>query len=95
MRYAWGASEENHVQVTQGTFIPDSYDKKKIKIDYCPTHVILAYFSTKPLQRQLFKRFRYLIMGYTSIVYFIGNMYPPIKECVGDMIQNEVIGDSI
>ena len=56
---------------------------------------MLAGFFSKPLQVQRFKRFRYLIMGYTPIPYFIGNVHSRIKEQVGNSEQNEVIEDSI
>ena len=58
-------------------------------------HIILADFFRKPLQRKLFDFFRYLIMGYKSIIDIIGNMYYPIKEHIVNSDQNEVIGDSV
>ena len=58
-------------------------------------HIILADFFRKTLQRKLFDFFRYLIMGYKSIIDIIGNMYYPIKEHIVNSDQNEVIGDSV
>ena len=55
----------------------------------------MAGSFNKPLQEYLFERFRELIMGYKSIVGFIGNMSSPIKECVGNSDQTVIIGDSV
>ena len=48
-------------------FVKDIVDKKKIQILYCPTEKILADFFTKPLQGELFRVFRNIIMRYVSI----------------------------
>ena len=69
--------------------------KEELKIEYCLTHVILSDFFTKPLQGHLLEMFRYLIMGNKYTMYFIGNMYSPIMECVGNSDEHEVIGDSV
>ena len=56
---------------------------------------MLADFCTESLQGQIFKMFRYFIMGYTYIKDLIGNRYYPIKEYVGNSEQNELIWDSV
>ena len=76
-------------------FVKDFVDKKKLKINYCPTYVMLSYLFTKPLQGQISKMLKDMIMGYTPIMDFASNMYYPIKEHVVNSEQNEVIGDSI
>ena len=49
-------------------FVKDLGDKKQIKVLYCPTTKMLADFFTKPLQGELFRFFRSIIMGHTSII---------------------------
>ena len=38
--------------------------KKQIRIEHCPTTAMLGDFFTKPLQGNLFRKFRQLIMNY-------------------------------
>ena len=40
---------------------------KKNKLVYCPTEQMLADFFTKPLQGNLFKKFRRVVMGWDPI----------------------------
>ena len=48
-------------------FIKDRVEQNEITIEYCPTERMLADFFTKPLQGELFRRFRDVIMGYKHI----------------------------
>ena len=48
-------------------WIKDRVDNKEVKIEYIPTHLMLADFFTKPLQGEQFKNFRAYIMGWVSI----------------------------
>ena len=48
-------------------FVKDRVDKGEISVEYCPTHLMIADFFTKPLTGKLFHRFRNIIMGYESI----------------------------
>lgn len=48
-------------------FVKDRIDKKEIRVEYCPTRIMLADFFTKPLQGSIFKLFRDVIMGYQPI----------------------------
>ena len=48
-------------------FVKDRVDSGNIKILYCPTEEMLADFFTKCLQGSLFRKFRDIVMGYTSI----------------------------
>ena len=48
-------------------FVKDRVDKGEVKVEYCPTELMLADFYTKPLQGRLFKRFRDVLMGYEPI----------------------------
>ena len=45
----------------------DRVDKKEVKIEYCPSLDMLAEFFTKPLQGQLFLKFKELLMGHKPI----------------------------
>jgi hypothetical protein len=64
-------------------FMKDLYDKGKIKIEHCPTSVMLADYHTKPLQGSLFRKFRDVIMGYKNISW-LALQVPSIKERVGE-----------
>ena len=63
-------------------FVKDLIDKKKIRVLYCPTTKMLADFFTKPLQGELFRFFRNIIMGYVSVTDLF-NEDGKIKERVG------------
>ena len=74
-------------------FVKDRVNKNEIKIEYCPTEIMLADFFTKPLQGSLFKFFRDIIMGYKSIEAVLPDTYkitlsPKIKECVENGEKN-------
>ena len=67
-------------------FVKDRVDKGEITIEYCPTHIMLADFFTKPLTGQLFHRFRDVIMGYKPIST-LSDHDLLIKKRVGNMIK--------
>ena len=48
-------------------WIKDRLGSEKIKVEYCPTEMMLADFFTKPLQGSLFRKFRDAVLGYTHI----------------------------
>ena len=48
-------------------FVKDRIDKGELRVEYCPSSIMLADFFTKPLQGHLFKMFRDVIMGYAPI----------------------------
>ena len=54
-------------------FIKDTVDRENITVTHCPTEQMIADFFTKPLQGNLFRNMRDIIMG--SSPY-------PSKECV-------------
>ena len=56
-------------------------DRKQIRVVYCPTGKMLADFFTKPLQGELYRYFRNIIMGYTPISDLITEVLK-IKERV-------------
>ena len=45
-------------------FVRDRLYKGKVKIEYCPTQILLADHFTKPLEVNLFKIFFDIITGY-------------------------------
>ena len=48
-------------------WIKDRLNSENIKIRYCPTEKMIADFFTKPLQGNLFRLFRDIILGYKHI----------------------------
>ena len=48
-------------------FVKAIVDKGGVKIDYCPTQMMLADYFTKLLKKKVFKIFRGVIMGYKPI----------------------------
>ncbi len=48
-------------------FIKDRCESEGIDIKYCPSEIMIADFITKPLQGNLFRKFRDVILGYVHI----------------------------
>ena len=48
-------------------FVMYRVDKGEVKIEYCPTQMMLADYYTKLLKGKVFKIFRDIIMGYKTI----------------------------
>ena len=48
-------------------WIKDRIESENIKVEYCPTEKMIADFFTKPLQGNLFRKFRDVVMGYKHI----------------------------
>ena len=48
-------------------WIKDRLQNAPNKLEYCPTEQMLADFFTKPLQGNLFKKFRHVVMGWDPI----------------------------
>jgi hypothetical protein len=48
-------------------FIADWVKSKEIRIEYCPTGIMIADYFTKPLQGVLFRKLRAMIMGHVDI----------------------------
>jgi hypothetical protein len=44
-------------------FITDRIDRGDLKVEYCPTEDMVGDYYTKPLQGQLFRKFRSIIMN--------------------------------
>ena len=76
-------------------FVKDRVDKKEMRIQYCPTGLMLADYYTKPLMGSKFQEFRNYIMGWKSIDDLVREINVPngIKERVG--ISGSSDSDSI
>ena len=48
-------------------FVENRIDKGEMKVEYFPTHSMLADLFTEPLMGEMFRKLRSVIMGYTSI----------------------------
>ena len=86
-RSCTGNSRHVHIRYF---FVKDLIDKKLVRIMYCPTNLMLADFFTKPLQGELFRFFRSIILGHTSIIDVI-SVNPEMKERVGKWKKYEDI----
>ena len=61
----------------------DRIDKGEMRVEYCPTHLMLADLFTKPLMGELFRKLRDVIMVYTYIFDLDPTLLQSIKERVG------------
>jgi hypothetical protein len=74
-------------------FIKDRLQTEHIKMTHCPTEAMLADFFTKPLQGNLFVKFKRVLMGHAHIDILGASSSAPIKERVGNNIKNETPAD--
>jgi hypothetical protein len=75
-------------------FLKDRVKQDDITIRHCPTEAMLADFLTKPLQGELFRRFRDVLMGLKhtdSLVDALPTNTSSNDERVGNKIKNEVV----
>ena len=64
-------------------WVKDCCDRNEIDIVYCPTYKILGHFFTKPLQGELFRLFRDILLGIKHISVLDELSKPARKERVG------------
>ena len=65
-------------------WIKDKVDQKEVRVEYTPTHLMLADYFTKPLMGTLFMKLHEYIMGWKPIDDLIQSVEPiRIKEDVG------------
>jgi hypothetical protein len=74
-------SNLHHIDVKH-FWVKDKLDKKELELRWCPTHLMIADYFTKPLQGKQFKLLREIIMGYMHINDFLKEIEPSIKEHV-------------
>ena len=77
-----GTGNSRHIHIRY-FFVKDRIDKEDMRVKYCPTHLMLADFFTKPLMGELFRKIRDVIMGYTSIFDLDPALLHSIKERAG------------
>ena len=64
--WASAGKKSRHINIRY-FFIKDRNKEGEITIRHCPTEQMLADFFTKPLQGNLFRHFRDIILGYKPI----------------------------
>jgi len=75
-------------------FIKDRCVSEGIDIKYCPTEIMIADFFTKPLQGNLFRKFRDVILGYVHIrSLFHDDEKSSIQERVSKKITEDHDGE--
>ena len=62
----------------------DRIKSGEITIRYCPTHQMLADCFTKPLQGQLFRRFKDVVLGHQHVHSLQDIIAVPLEEPVED-----------
>ena len=77
-------------------FIKDRLGIENIEVRHCPTEEMLADFFTKPLQGNLFRKFREVIQGHKHISTLKSKPPLPSQERVGERnkenVRNEIGG---
>ena len=85
-------------------FIKDRLNTENIRVEYCPTGQMIADFFTKPLQGNLFRKLRDLVLGYKHISeandMFQNSEKSPLQECIENNIttgniKGDVGGDEV
>jgi hypothetical protein len=74
--------KSRHINI-QYFWVKDRTEATGIKIRHCPTEKMLADFFTKPLQGNLFRRFRDVILGYSHINTLERDLPASSEERVG------------
>ena len=62
---------------------------------HCPTGEMLADFFTKPLQGELFRRFKAVVMGHAHVSTLKDLIVPTAQERVGSDISSKTVSDNI
>lgn len=50
-------------------FLTDQVEKKNVTIEYCPTKQMIGDFMSKPLQGELFNKFKAAVMGHNNSLF--------------------------
>ena len=72
-------------------WIKDRVKSENIKIEYCPTQMMVSDFFTKPLQGSLFKRFRDVVLAYVHINSL--EQFRDEKTSSKERVRNHGIGE--
>jgi len=70
-------------------YIKDLVDKKLVEVKYCQTLKMLADFFTKPLQGNMFRIFRDVILGHKPITA-LNEAFAPTKERVENKLKSVI-----
>ena len=70
-------------------FINESIEKGEVKVEYCPTHIMLVDLFTNMLMEKRFREFIWVIMGFKSIFNLDSSILHSIKECVGIFLKRK------
>ncbi len=73
-------------------FITDRIASKEVAIQYCPTKEMVADYFTKPLQGELFYKFRDQIMGVVPMKTIIGD-HRSVLDNISNKLSNPVVSD--
>jgi hypothetical protein len=76
-------------------FIKDRLTSEGISVVHCPTGEMLADFFTKPLQGELFRRFKAVVMGHKHVSTLKDLIVPTAQERVGSDISNKAVSFDI
>ena len=68
-------------------FVQDRIAKGEMRVEYCPTLLMLADYFTKPLNGKRFRELRSVIMGHKSIYDLDPSLLHPTKERVKIWIE--------
>jgi hypothetical protein len=66
-------------------WLKDRVKSEEITIRHCPTLQMLADFFTKPLQGNLFRRFKAVVLGHQHVGNLSAPIAEPLEERVGNM----------
>lgn len=72
-------------------FIKDRVKTEDITIRHCPTLEMLADFFTKPLQGNLFRKFRDVVLGYVHIDTLTQTPQVSVEERVEDQAKTDEV----
>ncbi|CAJ1957919.1 unnamed protein product [Cylindrotheca closterium] len=70
-------------------WIKDRLKTEGIEVQYCPTEKMFADFFTKPLQGNLFRKLRDVVLGYKHIDSLFQTEESSSQERVGSQDQRE------
>ena len=64
-------------------YLTDQIEKGNIKVHYCPTNKMVAYYHSKPLQSKPFNFLRWQLLGHDIIPILFPAKDCARQECVG------------